>query len=649
MIRILLIANRGEIASRIMRTAKRMGMRTVAVYSDADRDALHVREADSAVRIGPAEASKSYLDVGAILAAAKASGADAIHPGYGFLSENEAFARSVSDAGLIFVGPSPEAIHAMGDKSRARQLMTSAGVTVVPGFDGGDQSDAGFAEAAKRLGFPLLVKAAAGGGGRGMRRVDDMARLQPALDSARREAENSFGDGALLLEKLVTDARHIEFQIFADSHGNCIHLGERDCSAQRRHQKIIEEAPSPFMTDALRKRMGADAVHAAKAVRYRGAGTVEFIVDGDAKYYFLEMNTRLQVEHPVTEMITGFDLVEWQLRIASGEKLPVTQDKVQFAGHAIEARLYAEDPHDGFRPQSGRVMHWRPNTTLAGIRIDNGVAEGGEVTPNYDPMIAKIIAHGKDRQQAIEFLLAALRANPLMGIRTNRVFLERLVSSPEFAAGDMTTGLIDGWIEVFHAILDRPVASDADFALAGATIALAAKGDWFRSSGVGLCPVTLECGEERHDVVVALARGGVQDISVDGVAVPVRDMALVGDALTFSLDNRSETAAAIRSGATTYIDRDGTSFAFAEPDPLAFRSAPVDPSRIVSLVAGLVRQVSVEVGDRVEAGQLVAVVEAMKMENALHARASGVVASVALKPGDQARSGDLVVELKVDD
>ncbi len=648
MIRTLLIANRGEIACRVIRTARRMGIATVAVYSDADADTLHVRAADRAVRIGGAAASDSYLNGEAIIAAARQTGADAVHPGYGFLSENAGFAAACAEAGLVFVGPPVDAIHAMGDKARARQLMARAGVAIVPGYDGAEQSGAAFKQAADRIGYPLLVKAAAGGGGRGMRRVDDAKRLGPALDSARREAESAFGDGALLLEKLVTDARHVEFQIFADGHGNCIHLGERDCSAQRRHQKVIEEAPSPFVDAALRKRMGADAVQAALSVRYRGAGTVEFIVGQDGSYYFLEMNTRLQVEHPVTEEVTGFDLVEWQLRIAAGEPLPVRQKDVLLTGHAIEARLYAEDPFDGFRPQSGKLVYWRPDAVLPGLRIDNGVAQSGEATPNYDPMIAKIVAHGRDRNEAIERLLAGLRAHPLFGIRTNRTFLLRLAGSPAFRAGEMTTGLIDRWVENFDAALERPTATAEDFALAGAAIALSARGGWFRSTETAICAVTLESDGERRQAAAAMTRGALTGVSVDGAEAISGQATLDGERLGYEAGGETRFATVVRNGRTTYLDRDGVSFAFVEPDPLAARPKPVDASRIVAPVSGLVRQVAVKTGERVAAGQLLALVEAMKMENALYAQAAGVVASVAIAAGDQAKAGELIVELKLD-
>ena len=411
----ILVANRGEIAWRVMRTAKAMGYRTVAVYSDADKDAPHVAFADEAVRIGPPPVGESYLSIDRILEAAHKSGADAIHPGYGFLSENEAFATACEKAGLVFIGPPPAAIAAMGNKAAAKRRMIDAGVPCVPGYQGADQSDANLEKEARKIGLPVMVKAAAGGGGRGMRLVERDADLLEAIRTARAEAESAFGSGELILEKAVVDARHVEIQVFADAHGNVIHLGERDCSVQRRHQKVIEEAPSPAVNADLRNRMGAAAVAAARTIGYRGAGTVEFLLGADGAFYFLEMNTRLQVEHPVTEAITGQDLVAWQLKVAAGEKLPLTQEQVKFSGHAIEVRLYAEDAYAGFLPQTGRIDVWRP-AAGPGIRVDHGMKDGLAISPFYDPMIAKVIAHGANREEARTRLVQALarhrRAGP---------------------------------------------------------------------------------------------------------------------------------------------------------------------------------------------------------------------------------------------
>ncbi|HSS82544.1 MAG TPA: biotin carboxylase N-terminal domain-containing protein, partial [Reyranella sp.] len=415
----ILVANRGEIAWRVMRTARAMGYRTVAAYSDADKDAPHVCFADEAVRIGPPPVGESYLSIDRILEAAHKSGVDAIHPGYGFLSENEAFATACENAGLVFIGPPPAAIAAMGNKAAAKRRMIDAGVPCVPGYQGPDQSDANLAKEARKIGLPAMVKAAAGGGGRGMRLVERDADLLEAIRTARAEAESAFGSGELILEKAVVDARHVEIQVFADAHGNAIHLGERDCSVQRRHQKVIEEAPSPAVNADLRNRMGAAAVAAARTIGYRSAGTVEFLLGADGAFYFLEMNTRLQVEHPVTEAITGQDLVAWQLKVAAGEKLPLTQEQVRFSGHAIEVRLYAEDAYAGFLPQTGRIDVWRP-ATGPGIRVDHGMKDGLAISPFYDPMIAKVIAHGANREEARTRLVQALRDTVVLGPITNR-------------------------------------------------------------------------------------------------------------------------------------------------------------------------------------------------------------------------------------
>ncbi|MCE3285332.1 MAG: mccA, partial [Steroidobacteraceae bacterium] len=425
----LLIANRGEIACRIVRTARRLGLRTVAVYSEADRGALHVRMADEAVCIGPPPARDSYLDVERILQAARERACTAIHPGYGFLSENADFARACAAAGIVFVGPPPSAIDRMGSKSEARRLMAAAGVPVLPGYDDDDQADATLVAAAQALGFPLLIKPTAGGGGKGMRIVRDPRAFAEALGGARREAAKAFGDARVLLERFVETGRHVEIQVFADAHGNAVHLFERDCSLQRRHQKVIEEAPAPRLAEATRAAMGAAAVAAAKAVDYRGAGTVEFLYDG-REFYFLEMNTRLQVEHPVTELITGLDLVEWQLRVAAGEPLPLAQGEIASHGHAVEARLYAEDPDRGFLPSTGRLSRLRLPTRLPHVRVDAGVEEGDEVTVHYDPMIAKLIAWAPDRAQAIERLGQALEATEVEGVRTNARFLWQILRAP---------------------------------------------------------------------------------------------------------------------------------------------------------------------------------------------------------------------------
>ena len=438
----ILIANRGEIACRVILTARAKGYRTVAVYSDADVDARHVAMADEAVNIGPAPAGESYLAMDRILAAAARSGADAVHPGYGFLSENARFAQACRDAGLVFIGPSPDAIRMMGDKSEAKRRMIAAGVPCIPGYQGEDQSDERMIAEADTVGYPVMVKAAAGGGGRGMRLVHAAADLPTALRSARSEATNAFGDGRLLLERAVIQPRHVEIQVFGDSHGHVVHLGERDCSIQRRHQKVVEEAPSPAVDADLRSRMGAAAVLAAQTIDYVGAGTVEFLLDRDKCFYFLEMNTRLQVEHPVTELVTGLDLVAMQLDVASGKHLPVCQDDVTLRGHAIEVRLYAEDPANLFLPQTGSVKVWQPSTA-DGVRIDGGIGTGSEISAYYDPMIAKIIAWGQDRDEARRRLAAAVADTIILGVVTNKEFLGRILDAPLFADGQATTAFIE--------------------------------------------------------------------------------------------------------------------------------------------------------------------------------------------------------------
>ena len=437
----VLVANRGEIALRIMRTARSMGLETAAIYSDADQNAPHVTFADKSIHIGPAPVGDSYLNVAAILGAAKKSGATAIHPGYGFLSENADFARAVEDAGFLFIGPPAEAIDAMGDKARAKRTMIAAGVPCIPGYEGEDQSTTQFLITANEIGYPLMVKAAAGGGGRGMRLVERPEDLETAIDLARSEARSAFGSGDLILEKALIRPRHVEIQVFADNYGNIIHLGERDCSVQRRNQKVLEEAPCPVMTPKLREAMGQAAIEAARTVDYRGAGTVEFLLDTEGAFYFLEMNTRLQVEHPVTECITGLDLVELQFRVAAGEALPLSQDQVQFNGHAIEARVYAEDPEQGFLPAAGPIVRWS-EPEGDGIRIDAGIETGSEVSPFYDAMVAKVIAYGQSREEARRRLAAALNNTVLFGPRTNLAFLVGAVNRPEFVEGSATTAFI---------------------------------------------------------------------------------------------------------------------------------------------------------------------------------------------------------------
>jgi geranyl-CoA carboxylase alpha subunit len=678
----ILIANRGEIACRVIRTARRLGYATVAVFSDADRGALHVRLADRAVHIGGSSAADSYLRSDAMLDAARRSGADAVHPGYGFLSENPDFAQACLEAGLVFIGPPPQAMRAMGDKALAKRRMQDAGVPCAPGYLGApEDDDAALVAQGLALGFPLLVKATAGGGGRGMRRADGPDELPGAIEGARREALSAFGKGSLMLERLIDHGRHIEIQVFADQHGAAVHLGERDCTAQRRRQKVLEEAPSPIVTPALRATMGADAVAAALAVGYQGAGTVEFIVDAQGQHYFLEMNTRLQVEHPVTELITGLDLVEWQLRVAAGEPLPLAQADIRFTGHAIEARLYAEDPYAGFAPQTGQVLWWKPDGAPDnGVRIDHGLQEGDTVSPYYDPMVAKIIAHGRDRADATRRLRAALQRTPLLGLRHNGGFLADLLAHPDFVQARMTTTRIDEGAETGAPLLQAPLPSDSAW-LAAALALLAAQGQSWRSDSVAAFDMALQCGDQqrrlrvhpdRHGgVAIALfvAAGGGGKDGADASAGEIASAApgsrtasalvrhhlvqasvisFEAGILRFSLDGVVQSAVALVRGAQVHLALGGDSFVFHEPSAFPAYHTAQDPSKARAPVAGKVSRVLVAAGDTVALGQQLLCVEAMKMEMWLCAQAPGTVSAVHAQPGDQVESGALLAEIAPD-
>ena len=611
----ILVANRGEIAWRIMRTAKAMGYRTVAVFSDADREAPHVAFADEAVRIGPPPVGESYLSIDRILDAASKSGADAIHPGYGFLSENDAFAAACEQAGLVFIGPPASAIAAMGNKAAAKRRMIDAGVPCVPGYQGTDQSDANLEDEARKIGLPVMVKAAAGGGGRGMRLVHRDDELVEAIRTARAEAESAFGSGELILEKAVVDARHVEIQVFADAHGNLLHLGERDCSVQRRHQKVIEEAPSPAVNADLRARMGAAAVAAARTIGYRGAGTVEFLLANEGAFYFLEMNTRLQVEHPVTEAITGQDLVAWQLRVAAGERIPFSQEQVRFEGHAIEVRLYAEDAYAGFLPQTGRIDVWRP-ASGPGIRIDHGMKDGLAISPYYDPMIAKVIAHGATRDQARTRLIKALRDTVVLGPITNRHFLIRLLEHPEFAAGEATTAFLG------KHDFPAPAVSEHHWKLAAwllwrqsAERYPPALRGW-RNSNPEPTPILLAVGNEQRTINVTPedARSDAVPSHVDGDDVIV-DL----DAFTVRFTDRTYAPPA-----TAAAGSDGK------------LRAPMD-GRIVAI--------KVAPGDTVVRGQTLVVLEAMKIQHQLKAVLDARVESVSVQEGQQVANRAVLVTM----
>jgi geranyl-CoA carboxylase alpha subunit len=670
----ILVANRGEIACRVVRTARALGYRTVAVYSEPDAASPHVALADEAVALGGQAAAESYLRMDAVLAAARRTGADAIHPGYGFLSERADFAQACADAGLVFIGPPAAAIAMMGDKAGAKRRMLAAGVPCVPGYLGEDQSDAAFTVEAARLGFPLLVKAVAGGGGRGMRLVHAADELAAALAGARREAASAFGDDTLMLERLVADGRHIEIQVFADSRGHAIHLGERDCSAQRRRQKVIEESPSPFIDAAMRATMGRDAVAAAQAVGYVGAGTVEFIVDADRNHCFLEMNTRLQVEHPVTECVTGLDLVEWQLRVAAGEPMPLKQHELRWQGHAIEARLYAEDPYDNFAPQTGHIAHWRPAratrvgradagtqgvpaATLASVRIDDGIVEGGVVSPFYDAMMAKVIVHGRDRDDALRRLAAALEDTPLLGLRTNGRYLRDLARHPEFVAGTVTTKRLDDWAAARAPINVAPLVDDEDWALAASVRTLAPENGHAppstgpRAAGVAARRLELACGGQvRSFDVEALADGASVCVRSGAGAWRVTLHARDADGWrAIEIDGVRRQRLVLDDGERVHVARDAAVHLFAEPSPFLQPDASAAARVARAPVAGVVAQVAVAVGDRVVAGQPLACIEAMKMEMWLNAAAAGTVSAVHVALRDTVASGAALVELELDE
>jgi geranyl-CoA carboxylase alpha subunit len=648
----ILIANRGEIACRIIRTARRLGYATVAVFSDADRHAPHVSQADEAVHIGASAAQASYLSVEKLLEAARKTGADAVHPGYGFLSENAGFAQACADGGLVFIGPPPSAIHAMGDKALAKKRMMTAGVPCAPGYLGASQDDQHLISEANKLGFPLLVKAVAGGGGRGMRLVREANEMAQAIIGARRESQSAFGDGTLMLERLIDNGRHIEIQVFADSHGNAVHLGERDCTAQRRRQKVIEEAPSPVVNAAMRDAMGRDAVAAALAVGYQGAGTVEFIVDANLKHYFLEMNTRLQVEHPVTEMVTGYDLVEWQLRVAAGEPLPASQADIKLTGHAIEARLYVEDPYSAFAPQTGQVLWWQPSAALQGIhdgsaRIDSGIAQGDHISPFYDPMVAKVIVHGRDRDDAIRRLRACLNNAPLLGLKNNGKFLTDLVDHPRFRNASMTTALLDQWLEQGEPLFEQPAPSDVTWSLAAALFALRDDAGW-RSNSVAAFDLSLVCeGVTRALRAHPDPRGSV---TVHGLAQSVViHFAKLPPALgpfRYEMEGvtRSATVASTSSG--LHLNINGDTFLFAETSAFPDANRTLDALRACAPVAGKITQVQVEIGATVAQDQMLICVEAMKMEMWVAAQAAGNVKAIHVKVGDQVESGALLLELE---
>ena len=626
----VLIANRGEIACRIMRTAQAQGYDTVAVYSEADADAPHVRMADQAVCIGGAPVGESYLNMAAILEAAARTGADAVHPGYGFLAENATFAQACADAGVTFIGPSPRAIALMGNKRLAKLRMAEAEVPCVPGYSGTAQDDPTLAAEGEKIGFPLMVKAAAGGGGRGMRLVEAAADLPAAISGARSEAVNAFGSGELILERAVVEPRHVEIQIFADSHGNYLHLGERDCSIQRRHQKVVEEAPSPAVDDALRAEMGRAAVMAARAIDYVGAGTVEFLLGPDGPFYFLEMNTRLQVEHPVTEMITGLDLVAWQLDIANGATLPLNQDEIRFDGHAIEVRLYAEDPYAGFLPQTGVVAAWRPS---AEVRVDGGIAQGQVISPFYDAMVAKVIAYGRGREEARRRLIRGLVGTTLLGVPNNRGFLLDVLRHDNFRDGAATTA----FIPTHFSDPQRPQPDATARALAAVLLYRHGAREqigWRPASPMAVA-IDLRSGNMQYPCRVMAVADGYR-VELGDEVVELTLSSILDAWIRFESGGILQGAAFAFDGDDLHLDLAGVSHGFFEFTPaLASPRGRDGNGRLTAPMAGRIVAVCARVGDDVVKGQILVILEAMKMEHEIKAPGDGMLGSVLVATGDQ--------------
>jgi len=652
----ILIANRGEIACRVIKTARRLGLATVAVYSEADANARHVRLADEAVLIGPPPARQSYLLADKILDAAKATGAQAVHPGYGFLSENEAFAEACAAAGIVFIGPPASAIRAMGSKSAAKALMAKAGVPLTPGYHGDNQDPAFLADQAATIGYPVLIKASAGGGGKGMRRVDKAEDFEAALASCQREAKNAFGDQQVLVEKYVLRPRHIEIQVFGDTHGDCVYLFERDCSVQRRHQKVLEEAPAPGMTRERRAAMGQAAVDAAKAVGYVGAGTVEFIANQDGSFYFMEMNTRLQVEHPVTEMITGLDLVEWQLRVAAGEALPLRQEQLAIDGHALEARIYAEDPDKGFLPSTGRLLHLSPPAESEHVRVDTGVEQGDAITPHYDPMIAKLIVWDRTREAALARMRQALAQYRVVGVANNVEFLSRLVGVPSFANADLDTALIEReqanlfpaktavpdevWLLATLAELQREAAAAARSSERESPWRML---DGWRLNGQATRKLTLRQGDAARAVSVQVVSGGFE-MALDGRPLLVRGSAGANGQLHAQLGERRVHATVVVAGERRHVFFEGRAWPLVLVDTLHAGGSGDDvggglkapmPGKVIALIA--------TVGASVDKGAPLLVLEAMKMEHTISAPRRGTVKAFRYGVGEQVVDGvDLV-------
>lgn len=647
----ILIANRGEIACRIQRTAQALGYRTVAVFSEADSDALHVRMADEAVLIGPAPVQQSYLNLPAILDAARRTGADAIHPGYGLLSENAGFARACGVAGLLFIGPSPDAIELMGSKRLAKIAMLAAGVPCIAGYQGAVQDDNTLRGEAERLGFPLMIKASAGGGGRGMRLVQRAEDLLEQLRTARSEALHSFGNDELILEQALIDPRHVEIQIFGDQHGDLIHLGERDCSIQRRHQKIIEEAPCPIMTADLRQAMGDAALKAGRAVNYVGAGTVEFLLAPDGRFYFLEMNTRLQVEHPVTELITGLDLVAWQLDVAAGLPLPLRQDQIQLSGHALQVRLYAEDPAEHFLPQTGRLIGWEP-PTRHGVRIDHGLLEGQAITPFYDPMLGKLIAHGATREEARRKLLRAVEDCVLLGVQSNQRLLAGLLTHPQFIDGDFGTAFI-GQHCIDHVALQPHEPSAEQLAIATAlfyqaTGARHAPGlaGWRNNAGTAL-HYRIGMGERDWPLTLATEADGTLQIRIAERVVELKLLDADRCGATLMVDGIRQHHAWRLDGTDLWLfTRPGGLHLQDRTQAAVVSKASASDGTLKAPMDGAIVELLVSEGSLVRQGQLLMVLEAMKMEHPLKAGIDGVVRTLQVKRGDQVKNRQVLLQVE---
>ncbi|MFT6100620.1 MAG: geranyl-CoA carboxylase alpha subunit [Arenicella sp.] len=640
----VLIANRGEIAVRVMRTATQMGYTTVAIFSDADRDSLHVECADESVALGGLSASESYLSIEKVIAAATQSGADAIHPGYGFLSENTHFAEACQQAGIIFIGPPASAIKLMGSKRLSKIAMIESGVPCVPGYQGEDQDDATLLAQASEIGVPLMIKASAGGGGRGMRLVTDHANFANDLDAARSEAKNAFASDEMILERAVIEPRHIEIQVFADKHGNVIHLGERDCSIQRRHQKVVEESPSPFVDADLRQKMGQAAVNAAKACDYVGAGTVEFLVDADKNFYFLEMNTRLQVEHPVTEMVTGLDLVELQLRVANGEPLPITQAQVELKGHAIEVRVYAEDPRDNFVPQSGQILSWKPS---AKARIDSGIREGQIISPYYDPMLAKVITWSETREQAITKLANTLADTELLGVNNNIRFLADVISRKAFIDGDATTGFLAQQYPDENYQASKPEAIIS--AIAGLLFFRKSQLDhnysgrhWRRAVAM-VSQYTLIFNDDDYSVSMSFDQG-IYSVTVADEKFEFANVVDQYGRCSIELRGQRIGVNFSHSGACLHLQHKLAYYTFEDVSYAPARSAmSAGDEHVRAAMDGAIVDIKVAKGDHVNAGDVVAILEAMKMAHQLKAGVDGVIDQVNIEIGQQVKSRQILI------